>query len=243
MKGREAAVARYGSERSFALRLLYSWLTLTILYLFTWPLLVIYADGPAVSPDDTPADWFQLRVLAPVLTALVAGWLWRLSPVPDGTLARERALAVFRQGQVWPQVMIFLLGTILVISAFLLLADPAGALKLILLTLAEALVIQIVISGYVHGAFEMLLHDRRADLIASGTYAATFGLRGILAAASGTGTTSGELVIALLAGAVVGALIGGVSSFLRDRTGALLPGILALWLTFLLLGMSDFYDV
>lgn len=242
MKGREAAVARYGTERSFALRLLYSWLTLTILYLFTWPLLVIYADAPAANPDDTPADWFQLRVLAPLLTALTAWWLWRLSPVPNSTLSRERALAVFRNGRVWPQVMIFLLGTALVLSAFLVIADPGGAIKLILLTMAEAVVIQVVISGYVHGAFEMLLRDRRADLIAVGTYAATFGLRGILAAASVTGTNSGELIVAVLAGAVVGVLIGVVSGLLRGRTGSLLPGALALWLTFLLLGMLDFYD-
>ena len=242
MKGREAAATRYGSERSFALRLLYSWLTLTILYLFTWPLLVIYADAPAVNPDDTPVDWFQPRVLAPALTALAAWWLWRLSPVPNVTLSVERALAPFRTGRLWPQLMFFLVGTTVVISIFLLMADPAGALKLVLLTLAEAAVIQIVISGYVHGAFEMLLGDRRADVIAVGTYGATFGLRGLLAAASGTETGSGEMIVALLAGVVVGVIIGAIATLLRNRTGSLLPGFLALWLTFLLLGMADFYD-
>jgi hypothetical protein len=244
LKGRAAAIARYGGLRSFALRTLYSWLTMTMLYLFVWPLLVVYADAPAVPPEETPAGWYQLRLLPPLLVAAVATWLWRLSPVPVATLDPRGALALFRCGRVWPQVLVFLLGMCVVVGGFMLAHDPPGALKLLLLTLAETLVILVLTSGYLHGAFELLLEDRKpvaAALCATGLYAFLFGLRAALAVAGESGSGD-EYVVAISAGIVVGALVGGVASWLRDRSGSLLPGVLALWLTFLLLALPEFYD-
>jgi hypothetical protein len=241
LKGEDAVVARYGSVRSFMLRTLYTWLTLTILALFTWPLLVIYADAPAVAPQDTPLGWFQFRLLAPLLVAGAAAWLWQLSPAPVETGSLRTALGLFQRGRVWPQLLVFLLGTIVVIAIFLLVEDTAGALKLLSLTFAEAAVIGIVISGYLHAAFDVVLHDDRANLAAIGLFALTFVIRGVVAIASEADVSQAELISAGIAGLIGGALIGGVVTMLRSRSGSIVPGILGLWLLFLLLGLSGFY--
>jgi hypothetical protein len=242
LKGREAIALRYGSLRSFMLRTLYSWLTMSMLYLFTWPLAVIYLDAPAVPPHETPIDWYQLRLLAPLAIAGVAAWLWQVSPAPAGTMARSRVAALFTQGRVWPQAMLFLLGTPLVLTGFLVVEDPAGGLKLALLTLAEALAIQVLTSGYLHAAFEIVLEDGRANLAAIGLYSATFAIRAaMVVAAEQAQSAGGDYTLALAAGIVVGGIVGGIATWLRARSGSLLPGILALWLIFLMLGLTDFY--
>ena len=242
LKGREAIDPRYGSQRSFVLRTLYSWLTMSMLFLFAWPLMVIYLDAPGVPPHETPSDWYQLRLVAPALIAVLAAWLWQLSPAPAETLSRGRALALFREGRVWPQALLFLLGTPLVLTAFLVAEDPAGGIKLALLTLAEALAIQVLTSGYLHAAFDIVLEDGRANLAAIGLYAAAFAIRASMVVAAEQAEAGGDYTLAIAAGIVVGVSVGGVSSWLRARSGSLLPGILALWLTFLMLGLGDFYE-
>ncbi len=242
MKGREAIVPRYGTQRSFMLRTLYSWLTMSMLYLFAWPLAVIYLGAPGVAPHETSADWYQIRLLAPVLIAALAAWLWQLSPAPAETMARGRALALFRQGRIWPQALLFLIATPLVLTGFLMVNDPAGAIKLVLLTLAESLAIQILTSGYLHAAFDIVLEDGRANLAAIGLYAAAFAIRASMVVAAEQAEAGGDYTLAIVAGVFVGIIVGGVSSWLRARSGSLLPGVLALWLTFLLLGLGDFYE-
>jgi len=237
-KGQQAAELRYGSTRSFMLRTLYSWLTLTILYLGVWPMLVIYADAPSVDPEDTPLGWYQLRLLAPLLTAIVAAWLWRASPVPTSTGARARLETLIRTDRLWQQLLFFLLGTIVVVALFLLVADPGGGLRLLALTLAEAAVIGIIISGYLQGAFELITRTRVAALAAIGLYALTFAMRATLAVAA---QTTGDVPIALAAGLIAGGLIGAVACLLRAASGSIVPGILALWLLFLAIGLSAFF--
>jgi hypothetical protein len=241
LKGEEAIIARYGTRGGFTGRLLYTWFTLTILYAFTWPLLVLITAAPGETPWDTPLDWFQLRVLPPTLIAIIAAWLWRLSPVPHDTIDRNRWLAPLRQGRVWPQVLVFLIGLTLVISLMLLIENPGGALKLITLTLAEAAVIQILIAGYMHGAFELLLRKAQANLPVILLFSLTFGMRGAIATVDEDVLVQEQFMVALSAGIVAGALIGAVSVFLRNRTGSLTPGIVALWLGLLLLALPDFY--
>jgi hypothetical protein len=242
LKGSGAIEPRYGSTRSFVLRTLYSWLTMSMLYLFAWPLMVIYFDAPAVPPEETPIDWFQVRLLAPALIAAVVIWLWQLSPAPAGTVARDRALALFSHGRVWPQALLFLLGTPLVLTGFLLAEDPGGAVKLALLTLAEALAIQALNSGYLHAVFELVLDPARATLAATGLYAATFAIRASMVVAAEEAGTGDQYTLAIAAGVVVGALVGALSGWLRARSGSLLPGALALWLAFLILSLGEFYE-
>lgn len=241
LKGRGAIVPRYGSQRSFVLRTLYSWLTMSMLYLFAWPLMVIYLDAPGVPPHETPVDWYQVRLLAPLVIAVVAAWLWRLSPAPDATLSHGRVVRLFAGGKVWPQALVFLLATPLVLTGFLIAEDPAGGLKLALLTLGEALAIQILTSGYLHAAFDIALEDGRAHLAAVGLFAATFAIRASMVVAAEQSGAGGGYTLAIVAGIVVGVIVGGISSWLRVRSGSLLPGILALWLAFLALSLGDFY--
>jgi hypothetical protein len=231
-KGYAAIEARYGDVRSFTLRTLYTWLTLTVLLSFGWPMLVVYADAPGVLPQDTPADWFQLRLLIAAGVAAVGGLLWRLSPVSTDTAQPGRGLALFSaaRGRVWPQVMVFLAGLLVVLSALRLADDPAGAAQVIALGLAEALAVQLILCGYLQGAFELLLEDYRATLATLALFALTFAIRGGLASATEESVGQDSFTLALLAGGAVGVLAGGVSLLLRNRSGSVLPGILAHWL-------------
>lgn len=243
-KGIEAILGSYGTRRSFTLRLLYSWLTMTMLFTFPWPLAVIIADAPTDAVWETPLDWFQVRLLPPAVMAAIVAWLWVLSPVPSDLLRRDRLLAPFRSGRVWPQVMVFLLGMIVLTSVLMMLENAGGALRLVVLTVAEAAVIVILVSGYMHSAFDVLLEEYReaaASLASVMLYAMTFGIRGALATTSEEVVTGDQLVVAMSAGIVAGAIIGAVMVALRNRSGSLLPGFLALWLAFLLLPLPDFY--
>ena len=242
LKGRDAARERYGSIRTFVIRTLYTWFTMTLLAQITWPLLVLQLDAPGAPPSDTPIDWFQLRLIAPVLVALLAAWLWRLSPVPHGPLQVAPARALLHRGRIWPQALLLMAGTLLVLVGFALLENPAGGLKLTSLALAEAVVIQILCSGYLQGMFALLLPTWRPTVLATMLYMLTFALRALLALADEATVGSTELLAAALAGAVVGLLLGGVCAVLRSRSTSLLPGTLLLWLVFVAFGLADVYD-
>jgi hypothetical protein len=238
-KGLGAAVVRYGNLRSFTLRTLYSWLTLTILLTFSWPAMIVYLDAPTgVSPRATPLGWFVARLLAAALSAAAAGLLWRLSPIPATVAQPERARRLFSRasGRVWPQALVFLCGLSALLLVLLLVADPLGALQVALLGLAEALAVQLLLSGYVKGLFDLTLDDYRATVATLGLFALTYGMREGLDAASG----SGDFVLALVAGGVLGLLIGGVSLWLRAKSGSLLPALLAQWLLlYILVGLFE----
>jgi hypothetical protein len=176
-KGRAAAIDRHGSLRAFMLRSLYSWLTLTVLFTFTWPLMVVFFDAPAVSVEDTPGDWFLIRLLLVLLTCVAAAWLWRVSPVPADVARPQAALALLRRGKVWPQVVVFLAGLSFLLAGVLLAADSAKGLKVVSFGLAEAATVQVLLAGYMFGLFEMALEDNRAYLATIALFALTFAIR------------------------------------------------------------------
>jgi len=234
-KGREAAIRRYETLRSFVLRTLYTWLTLTILLTFSWPMLVVFAGAPGVSPANTPDDWFQIRLLITALVAAVVVWLWRLSPIPTDVAQPRRALDLLRRGKVWPQVIVFLGGLVLILSIVLLAEDPDKRFKVISLGLAEALAVQMLLSGFMHGFFELVIDEAWASFATLGLFALTFAIRAGLASATRSDLGEQLFIVALAAGAVLGAIVGGVSLLLCRRSGSLLPGILAQWLVLAIL--------
>jgi hypothetical protein len=84
--------------------------------------------------------------------------------------------------------------------------------------------------------FDLTLDDYRATVATLGLFALTYGMREGLDAASG----SGDFALALAAGGVLGLLIGGVSLWLRAKSGSLLPALLAQWLLlYILVGLFE----
>lgn len=242
-KGIDAALWRYGSVRSFTLRTLYSWLTLTLLFTFTWPMLVVFAGAPAGVPARaTPVDWLLARLGIATLIAVAAAFLWRLSPVPAAVAEPWRAIRLFTRasGRVWPQLMVFLVAMSMLLTLLLALDDPAAALKIVALGAAESLAVQLLLTGYLKGVFDVLLDDYRATIATLSLFAATFAIRGGLAASTKANLGGDEFVVSLLAGALLGLLIGGASLWLRARGGSLLPGALAhLLALYILVGLFE----
>lgn len=221
----------HGSERNALLRTLYAWLNLTLLLSFAWPALVVFFDAPVVSPANTPADWFTLRLAAPIIVLAVAGRIWWASGVPGFVAMPERTSGLFTGSIVLMQVQVFLIGLTIVLGLILLLSDASAAAKVLGLGLCEALAIQVIIPGYVKSALEALeAAPRRAFWICVVLFGIVFGLRAALAAAIQPDAEAGFVLAAAIALAVAGMALGVVFVYLRDRTSTLLPGILLHWL-------------
>lgn len=218
----------YGSERWALLRTMYTWLNLTILLTFGWPALVSFFNAPAGTPDETPSNWFLLRLLIPIVTGVLVARFWRSSHVPADVARPEAALRLFTAGRIWPQVVLFLTGVLVALAVYMFVVDPAAGLKVLVLGLAEVLVIQILIAGFVKGIYEVLDADPvRTFLICTGLFALTFAARSGIAAAQQTNPGEVSIMAATLAGLVAGGLVGAVTLFLRDRSGSLYPGVVA----------------
>lgn len=224
-------IARYGSSRSAAGSTLFSWLNLSLLLAFGWPALVVFFDAPAVSIENTPDDWFALRLGVAAAGAGLTLLLWKLSPVTVHVATRRAIMGIFRKGIFWTQAVLFLAGVSLLLSALLLETDPGPASKVVSFGLVEAIAIQALLSGYMKSALDVLFPIRQSFLYVLGLFAAFFGLRSFAFAV--TAANGGEnTILALLAGGLLGVAFGVVSLFLRDRSNSLLPGILMHWIVF-----------
>lgn len=226
-------IARYGSQRSAAGSTLFSWLNLTVLLAFGWPALVVFFDAPAVSIENTPLDWFALRLGVAVVGGGLTLLLWKLSPVTAQVATPQAVGDIFRKGIFWTQAVLFLAGVSLLLSALLLEADAGPATKVVIFGLAEAIAIQALLSGYMKSALDVLFTSWQSFIYGLGLFAAFFGLRSFAFAVTAAG--GGEnTILALLAGGLLGAVLGVVSLLLRDRSGSLLPGVLLHWMVFYL---------
>ena len=224
-------IARYGSPRSAAGSTLFSWLNLTLLLAFGWPALGVFFDAPTVSIENTPADWFALRLGVAVAGGGLTLLLWKLSPVTVHVATPQAVVEIFRKGIFWTQAVLFLAGVSLLLSVLLLEADPGPASKVVIFGLVEAIAIQALLSGYMKSALDVLFPNRQSFLYTLGLFAAFFGLRSFAFAVTAAG--GGEnTILALLAGGLLGVVFGAVSLLLRDRSGSLLPGILVHWIVF-----------
>lgn len=207
---------------------MYTWLNLTILLTFGWPALVSFFGAPAGTPDETPAEWLLPRLMIPLVTGLLVARFWRTSQVPADVARPKAALRLFTAGQVWPQVVLFLTGLLVALAIYIVVVDPAAGLKVLLLGLAETLVIQMLVAGFVKSTFEVLdAEPLRAFLICTGFFALTFAARSGIAAAQQSSPGEVSIMAATLAGVVAGGLVGAVTLFLRDRSGSLYPGVVA----------------
>jgi hypothetical protein len=227
-------IARHGSHRAAVGATLFIWVNLSLLLAFGWAVLVIALDAPPVGVEVLPADWFAARLAIAVVGAGLTVLFWRSSQVPTAPMSREAITGIFQRGVLWTQGMLFLIGVSAVLGVLLLSANPAQAARLLSFGVVEVFAIQALFSGFVKTAFDILLDRKLAFLIVTGLFAAFFGLQSM--AISITAADAGQnYLLALVAGGVLGAVVGAVSLALRDRSGSILPSILFHLLLFYLL--------
>lgn len=226
-------IARYGSQRGAIWSTMFIWVNLSLLLAFGWAAMVVAFDAPPVGVEILPADWFALRLIIVAAAAGLTILFWRTSQVPTYSMSRESVEAIFQRGILWTQGTIFLIGVTFVLAALLLLANPERAGKLLSYGVVEVFAIQALFAGYVKTAFDILLDRSRGFWIVTGLFAAFFGLQSMAIAI--TAVDAGQnYLLALIAGAFLGAAVGSVSLMLRDRSGSILPGILFQLLLFYL---------
>lgn len=219
-------VAYFGSERDAALRALFQWLNLTLLLMLPWPAVVTFLDAPSVRPENTPFDWFLLRLAAPLVVLLITVRFWRLSGAPGEVATARPVVELISQNRLIGQIVLFLVGLALSTSALLLLNDPSRAAKTLSVGLAESLAIQVLIAGYVKSVLETLDGQPVSIFLAClALFAVTFAIRSTLAALIQPDATAGLVIGALGGGIIVGLVIGAGSLMLRDRTASLVSGV------------------
>jgi len=218
-------VARYGNQRAAVGSTLFAWLNLTLMLTFGWPALVVLFDLPSMSIERMPMDWFLVRFGILLAAAVLTVFFWRSSPVPTWVLSREAAVGVFQRGVLWTQGTLVLLGVCLVLAVMLLLANQGQAARLLAFGIVDAFAVQALMSGYMKTAFDILLDRRQSFLLVLGLFTAFFGLQSMALAVAAVDSDQSAL-LALIAGATLGAVLGSVSLLLRDRSSSLLPGYL-----------------
>lgn len=224
-------IARYGSHRSAVGSTLFIWVNLGLFLAFGWAALVIAFDAPAVGVEVLPADWFAARLVIALIGAGLTVIFWRSSQAPTHAMSREAISGIFARGVLWTQGMLFLLGVSVVLGVLLLLANPGQAARLLSFGVVEVFAIQALFSGYMKTAFNLLLDRKRAFVVVTGLFAVFFGLQSMAIAV--TAVDAGQnYLLALVAGGVLGMLVGAVSLVLRDRSGSILPAILVHLLLF-----------
>ena len=227
-------IAYYGSFRSAVGSILFLWLNVSLLLAFSWPVLVIIFEAPSVAVEDTPIDWFVLRLGIALFGLVVTLFLWHLSPVPMRVATLQAVADVFKRGVLWTQVLLILAGVSLVLAAMLIASDAGPATKLVIFGLVEAVAIQALFGGYVKSAFDVLFKSWQAFLSVVGLFALFFGLRSMAFAMTAIDGDE-NYMLALAAGSAFGVILGAVTLLFRDRSGSLLPGILLHWTVFYLL--------
>lgn len=226
-------IARYGSQRNAIGSTLFIWVNLGLLLAFGWAAMVVAFDAPAIGVEVLPGDWYAIRLGLVVLGAGLAVMFWRSSQVPTRSMSREAVDGIFQRGVLWSQVMIFLIGVTGVLAAFLLIANPERASKLLAYGVVEVFAVQALFTGYMKTAFNILLDRTRAFLVVTGLFAVFFGFQSMAIAI--TAINAGQNYgLAFVAGAFLGVVLGSVSLFLRDRSESILPGFLLQLLIFYL---------
>lgn len=227
-------VARYGSQRVAIATTMFVWVNLSLLLAFGWAALVVSFDAPAVGAELLPADWYVVRLAIVVVAAGLTFQFWRSSLVPMTSATITAARNTYRKSMLWTQGMLFLTGISVALAVLLLTINPGQAGKLLLFGILEVFVVQALFNGYVKTMLEAMLDRSRSLMIVVGLFAAFFGLQSFAIAVTAVDTGQ-NYWLALLAGAFLGAMVGTVTTLLRDRSGSILPGFLVQLLVFSLL--------
>lgn len=227
-------LARYGTQRVAIATTLFAWTNISLLLAFGWAALVVSFDAPAVGAELLPVDWFIVRMAIIIIAAGLTFQFWRSSMVPMTSATITAARNTYRKSMLWTQGMLFLTGISLALAILLLMINPGQAGKLLLFGILEVFVVQALFNGYVKTMLEVMLDRSRATLIVIGLFATFFGLQSFAIAVTAVNTGQ-NYWLALLAGAFLGAMVGIVTTLLRDRSGSIWPGFLVQLLVFSLL--------
>jgi len=206
----------------------YRWLNLTLVHHGLWPLVALMLGGPTVAIADLSWSWWGVRVLGPVLAALLAGLVLLQRPVPghDEAIASAMDEPPRQRSPLQTQVVFLLIGLPIMLALVRVAAGPSvPAAKLVVFGLADAIAFQLIHFRVVERSFG---HRHRGADAAMLLFAASWALRDVLLAALEGGVVDFPFVVA--GGLVLGLAIAAISRGLRRWPGGFAPAVGVQWL-------------
>ncbi len=190
-------------------------LNLILIHQGLWALILLAADGPRVTdPGQLPWDWWGVRAGSAALAAVIALlYLYRLPPM---THPLNRILPGGGPASARTQVAFGILAlAVMFTGARLLLESPTDyAAKVVIFGAIDAFAYQIIAFGIAYATFQTSGWGLAAAIA---SFAISWGFRDLIL--NIIGDSQAAVVLALIGGAVTGALVAGVLIGLRHWPG------------------------
>ncbi|CAA9554600.1 MAG: hypothetical protein AVDCRST_MAG73-3177 [uncultured Thermomicrobiales bacterium] len=217
---RAARVDRGFRERLVAFKRFYRWLNLSLVHHGLWPMLLLLGGAPDGSVAALDWPWFSVRVLGPLLAAVLAlvylgqwhGGAGFAAPRAAGALAEQARFA--------------LVALPVLLVAARLIGGPAPEVGRVLgFGLADVVAFHLIHFGVVAGAYA----DRwRGQAAAVGFFALAWAGRDAMLTV--LGPDQGSVALAFLGGFVAGLAVALLARALRRWPGGWFPAVAAHWL-------------
>ena len=217
------------------LRRIYRWFNLTVIQHAIWPLAIAVFDAPQVDVQDTPWNWFAVRLAGPALAALVALLYIRRARMAGIETTSLPAMSVPEAaGGLAQQARYVLLGLPFMVLAARLFAEPVEEIgKIALFGLAQVAAYHLINFWIVPLSFPT--GSRGLD-IGTVLFGISWGLGDLLRVGA---TSDGSLLLAFLAGTTAGLLVAMACRLIRRWPGGTLTAAAAQWLVIsLILGFT-----
>lgn len=216
------------SDRVVTFKRLYRWFNLSLVQQGVWPLLILLASAPTVSPSELTGFWYLARLACPAAAAALAGlYLWQrpMLTVPRSAVELPEEKAPERSGLVLQARLGMVALAFMVALARLAVGPFEPALKLELIGLAEVAAYQLIHFGVVARSYP----DRTQGLTAAVVlFGVSWGLHN--AAMTVLDPAGRSIALAFAGGLVTGLVVGLVSRGLYRWPGGRLTAGAVHWL-------------
>jgi hypothetical protein len=190
-------------------------LNLILIHQGLWAMLLLMANGPRITdPGQLPWDWWAIRTGSALLAVLIA--LLYLRRMPPMTHSLRRVLPNAGAASARTQATFGILGLAAMLSVARLLMEPLSgyAARVVIFGAVDALAYHLIAFGIAYTLYEESGWGLGAAIT---SFAVSWGLRDLIL--NIIGDNQGALAIALIGGAILGALIALIAIGLRKWPG------------------------
>jgi hypothetical protein len=201
-------------------------LNLILIHQGLWAMLLLMANGPRITdPGRLPWDWWAIRTGGAILAVLIA--LLYLRRMPPMVHSLRKILPAGSPGSARSQATFGMLGlSVMLAVARILTESPADySAKVVVFGAVDAFAYHLIAFGIAYTLYEESGWGHGAVIA---TFAVSWGMRDLILNIIGNNQSS--FTMALIGGAIVGAMIGLVAIGLRKWPGGFWVAWAAQWI-------------